>query len=119
MAEDVVIVAFPPGTGLAMNLRCVPAGKRRCTVWLDREFLGHTIARVDGTWASKSPGQQTSPGCADRDAALLQLLELRARVCGLIRKLDATELDKVGGGMRGLAMVPTTWWNTSPSVLAC
>lgn len=109
MADDFVTVAFPPGTESALRIRCAPAGKRRFTAWLDREFLGHAIARVDGTWAGKSPREETYPGCVDRDAALLALLELRSGVQALNLDLQVSDLKQVSGGMRdfeGVADIP-------------
>ena len=111
MADDFVTVAFPTGAESRLRIRCAPAGKRRFTAWLDHEFLGHAIARVDGTWAGKTPREETYPGCVDRDAALLALLELRSRVQGLIQDLEASDLKQVSGGMRDFGV-----WPTSPTL---
>ena len=118
MSDDYVHIAFPPGSRSPLRIRCAPAGKRRFTAWLDHEFLGHTIARVDGTWTGKSPNDETYPGCADRDAALIGLLELRARVQGLIRGLQASELKNVAGGMRDFGVWPPTSPTSSLSLLS-
>jgi hypothetical protein len=95
MVDDYVQLSFPSGSGEPCRVQCRPAGKRRFTAWLDDEFLGHAIARVDGTWSGKSPREETYPGCVSRDAALLALLELRSRVQGLIHELHASELKGV------------------------
>jgi hypothetical protein len=108
MPDDFVTVAFPPGADSSLRIRCTPAGKRRFSAWLNHEFLGHAIARVDGTWTGKAPHEETFPGCADRDAALLGLLELRSRVQALILDLQAPELKKVSGGMRDFRVCPTS-----------
>ena len=113
MPDHYVNVVFPPGAASALRIRCTPAGKRRFAVWLDREFLGHTIARIDGTWAGKSPREETYPGCVDRDAALLGVLELRSRVHGLLRELQATELKHASGGTRDFSL-----WALNSAALA-
>ena len=113
MPDHYVTVVFPPGAASALRIRCAPAGKRRFAVWLDREFLGHTIARIDGTWAGKSPREETYPGCVDRDAALLGLLELRSRVQGLLREFQAPELKHVSGGTRDFSL-----WALNDAALA-
>ena len=95
MVDDYVQLSFPSGSGEPYRIRCHPAGKRRFTAWLDHEFLGHAIARVDGTWSGKSPCEESYPGCVSREAALLALLELRSRVHGLIHELHASELKGV------------------------
>lgn len=84
MGPSIVPVTFPRGSRTHTAVRCIPAGKRRCTVWINNEFLGHAIARVDGTWASKTPDEVTHPGRRDLAEALSGLLELRERVQRLI-----------------------------------
>jgi hypothetical protein len=69
-----------PGSDTPTSVVCKPAGKRRYAAWVDDQFLGHAIARVDGTWAVKARDEQTYPGFHDRAAALRGLLELRVRV---------------------------------------
>lgn len=98
MADDFVTVAFPAGSQRKVRVRCVPAGKRRFALWHEREFLGHAIARVDGTWAGKTPDERTHEVCANREAALQGLLALRARVDELIQELTAADVGQVGGG---------------------
>ena len=106
MVDDYVQLSFPSGSGQPCRVRCCPAGKRRFSAWLDDEFLGHAIARVDGTWSGKSPREETYPGCVSRDAALLALLELRSRVRVLIHELQASELKGVSGGTRDFGVWP-------------
>ena len=62
----------------------MPAGKRRYAARVENEFLGHAIARVDGTWSGKTPDEVTHPGGCDLDGALTGLLELRSRVRALL-----------------------------------
>lgn len=78
MGASIIPVSFPRGTQTPTVVRCIPAGKRRCAAWVDDQFLGHAIARVDGTWAGKTPDEVTHPGSLDLDEALARLLELRA-----------------------------------------
>jgi hypothetical protein len=50
MHDNFVTVAFPPGADSSLRIRRTPAGKRHFSAWLNHEFLGHAIARVDGSW---------------------------------------------------------------------
>lgn len=99
MLDDYVTVAFPTDSEQLVRVRCVPAGKRRYALWHESHFLGHAIARVDGTWAGKTPDERTHEVCASRETALQGLLALRARVDGLIEEMAAADLAKIGGGL--------------------
>ena len=125
MADEFVTVEFPSGAESTLRIRCAPAGKHRFAAWLDGEFIGQAISRVDGSWAGKSPYEETYPGCVDRNAALLGLLELRSRAQGLILELQASELKKVAGGIRDFGVWPASstsspsqssagpWWSST------
>jgi hypothetical protein len=80
MPAEFVLLDYPPQCERPSRVLCKPAGKRRYSAWLGNEFLGHAIARVDGLWTSKTPRDETFPGCLDRQAALLSLLALHGPV---------------------------------------
>jgi hypothetical protein len=81
MESHQVCLGSEPGCGCSdgrpTRVLCKPAGKRRYSAWIDNQFLGQVIARVDGTWAAKAPDEQTYPGFVGQAAALRVLLELR------------------------------------------
>jgi hypothetical protein len=76
MPQGLVSLDHPPGAGDLSSVICKPVGERRFAPWLDDEFLGHAIARVDGMGTGETPCDQTFPGRVDRDAARLPLLVL-------------------------------------------
>jgi len=79
MRQELVSLDYPPGATCPSHVICKPVGKRRFAGWLDDEFLGLAIERVDGMWTRKRPYDQTHPGRVDREAALLSLLMLHRR----------------------------------------